>query len=60
VKNVDLNKEIKLAGLNTFKNLNVKCERYYNLLTKTIPFKKTISEDRIIDKRRIGFYLFIL
>ncbi|WP_288443630.1 AIPR family protein [uncultured Pantoea sp.] len=49
-----------MAGLNTFKNLNVKCERYYNLLTKTIPFKKTISEDRIIDKRRIGFYLFIL
>lgn len=49
-----------MAGLNTFKNLNVKCEKYYNLLTKTIPIKKTLSEEKVIDKRRIGFYLFIL
>jgi len=49
-----------MAGLNTFKNLNVKCERYYNLLTKTIPIKKTLPEEKVIDKRRIGFYLFIL
>ncbi|MBS0908140.1 AIPR family protein [Tatumella sp. JGM118] len=49
-----------MAGINTFKNLNVKCERYYNLLTKTIPIKKTLTEEKVIDKRRIGFYLFIL
>lgn len=49
-----------MAGLNTFKNLNVKCEKYYNLLTKTIPIKKTLPEEKVIDKRRIGFYLFIL
>lgn len=49
-----------MAGLNTFKNLNVKCEKYYNLLTKTIPIKKVLSEEKVIDKRRIGFYLFIL
>ncbi|WP_312829957.1 AIPR family protein [Pantoea anthophila] len=49
-----------MAGLNTFKNLNVKCEKYYNLLTKTIPIKKFLSEEKVIDKRRIGFYLFIL
>lgn len=49
-----------MAGLNTFKNLNVKCEKYYNLLTKTIPIKKVLSEEKVIDKRRVGFYLFIL
>lgn len=49
-----------MAGLNTFKNLNVKCEKYYNLLTKTIPIKKTLPKEKVIEKRRIGFYLFIL
>lgn len=46
-----------MASLNDFKILNKKCEKYFNYLNESISIDKEISD---IDKKRLGFYVFVL
>ena len=50
-----------MANINDFKLLNVKCTKYFTLLQKELALdEKVINKFSDIDKKRFGFYLFML
>jgi hypothetical protein len=50
-----------MANINDFKLLNVKCTKYFTLLQKELALdEKEINKFSDIDKKRFGFYLFML
>jgi len=46
------------VSINDFKLLNIKCQKYFDLFSKTNAFDKDIKEIKL--QQRIGFYLFML
>ena len=50
-----------MANINDLKLLNVKCTKYFTLLQKELALdEKVINKFSDIDKKRFGFYLFML
>ncbi|CDL84208.1 AIPR family protein [Xenorhabdus szentirmaii] len=47
-----------IASINDFKLLNIKCKKYFDLLSKSRRFYKEPENNKI--KERFGFYLFML
>lgn len=46
------------VSINDFKILNIKCQKYFDLFSKTNKFKQPISDSKL--QQRFGFYLFML
>lgn len=46
------------VSINDFKLLNIKCQKYFDLFSKTNTFDKEVKEIKL--QQRIGFYLFML
>jgi len=46
------------VSINDFKLLNIKCQKYFDLFSKTNTFDKDVKEIKL--QQRIGFYLFML
>lgn len=46
------------VSINDFKLLNIKCQKYFDLFSKTNTFNQPVREVKL--QQRFGFYLFIL
>ncbi|WP_263054224.1 AIPR family protein [[Curtobacterium] plantarum] len=46
------------VSINDFKLLNIKCQKYFDLFSKTNSFKQAVTDIKL--QQRIGFYLFML
>lgn len=49
---------LEVASRNEFKLLNIKCQKYFDILSKTTSFARPISSD--LEQKRLGFYFFML
>jgi len=46
------------VSINDFKLLNIKCQKYFDLFSKTNQFVQEVNELKL--QQRFGFYLFML
>ncbi len=46
------------VSINDFKLLNIKCQKYFDLFSKTNAFNQPVRDTKL--QQRFGFYLYIL